>query len=177
MRFSTSATIIDDYLQFSIADLKKFGYFTPIGFKSGKLGWSDTEANIGITVDNAKRTVTLDYVVDGERHMRYKVFIHEVGSNIGKGVVRYFRCPITHTLCRKLYLYGDVFVSRKAMGDVLYRSQVESKEKRMWRQLLGDDFSQKYRKEYYRGKLTPYGKRLRRNELFWEIYNKLLSGS
>ena len=157
--------IFEDCLKFSIADLKRLGYFVPDGIKSGVLSWSNTTAKIAITVDNINHVVSLDYVVDGERHMKYKVFIYEQEANIGKGVVRFFDCPITHTLCRKLYLYGNMFVSRKAMRGAIYRCQAKSK----WQRAMGngwasDDFIpfKRYGKTHYRGKLTPYGKRIER---------------
>ncbi len=157
--------IFEDCLKFSIADLKRLGYFVPDGVKSGVLSWSNTTAKIAITVDNTNNVVSLDYVVDGERHMKYNVFIYEKEANIGNGVVRFFDCPITHTLCRKLYLYGDMFVSRKAMRGALYRSQAVSKHERaMPSGWASDDFIpfRRYGKTHYRGKITPYGKRLER---------------
>lgn len=157
--------IFEDSLNFSIADLKRLGYFVPNGAKSGVLSWNNTTAKIAITVDNINNVVMLDYVVDGERHLKYTVFIYTQAANIGNGVVRFFDCPITHELCRKLYLHGDMFVSRKAMKGVLYRCQAASKHERaMPSGWASDDFIpfRRYGKTHYRGKLTPYGKRIER---------------
>ena len=157
--------IFEDCLKFSIADFKRLGYFVPDGVISGVLRWNNTTAKISISVDNINRVVSLDYIVDGERNMSYNVYIYEQEANIGKGVVRYFDCPITHNLCRKLYFNGSMFVSRKAMRGAMYRCQAMSK----WQRTMGsgwasDEFIpfKPYGKTHYRGKLTPYGKRIER---------------
>ena len=155
----------DDCLQISIANLKRMGYFVPDGVMSGVLTWGNTTSSIRVLVDNTNRIVLFDYIVNGERHMKYKVSIFEVEANIGKGVVMYFDCPITHNLCRKLYLCDGVFVSRKAIRGAMYRCQAQSKFDRAIPNGSGsDDFIpyKPYGKTHYRGKLTPYGKRIKR---------------
>lgn len=157
--------IIEDCLRFTIADLKRLGCFVPNSVVSGTLSWNNTTASITIKVDNIKKIVSLDYIVDGERHMNYNVYIYEQEANIGKGVVRFFNCPKTHNLCRKLYLCGDMFVSRKAMRGAMYRNQTKSKwERALYNGCLREDFIpyKRYGKQYYRGKITPYGKRIER---------------
>ena len=66
-----------------------------------------------------------------------------------------------------MYLYGDMFVSRRVMRGAMYRSQVNSKLDRMMPSGWGtDDFIpyKRYGKMYSRGRLTPYGKRIKRYE-------------
>ena len=159
--------ILEDCLRFSVADLKRLGYFIPDSVVSGTLSWNNTTARIRIKVDNIKKIVSLDYVVDGERHMSYNVYIYEQEANIGKGVVRFFNCPKTHNLCRKLYFDGNMFVSRKAINGAMYRCQNTSKLQRILpRGWATDEFVpfKRYGKPYYRGKLTPYGKRIERHQ-------------
>lgn len=175
MKFPTFPTIIDDCLKFTVADLKRYGYFVPNAYVSGVLSWNNGQSSISIKVDNIKMVMSLDYVVDGTKSMKYDVKIVTRTANIGRGVVRYFVCPKTNNLCRKLYLNCGVFVSRKAMSGAMYQTQVDSKEMRFYRQLLSEPSKRKYGKEYYRGKLTPYGKRLRRYERYWQRHDRILS--
>ena len=158
--------MILDYCQnFSIADLKRLGYFVPDGVSCGVLSWNDSTSRISITVDNIAKRISLDYVIEDGRHMTYNVNIFEMESNIGKGVVRFFDCPMSHALCRKLYFNGDMFVSRKVICGAIYQSQAMSK----WQRDMGNGWAsadfvpvKPYGKTHYRGKLTPYGKRIRR---------------
>ncbi len=161
--------IIENLRRFTIADLKKLGFFVPDGVVSGVLTWGsgDNRSSIGATMDNARMVLSLNYVVNQEKQMSYNVTIIERTANLGKGVVRFFLCPITHKPCRKLYLYGDRFVSRRAMRGVLYRDQAETKIARLIPFAMNNDETNPYRrygKPYYRGKITPYGKRLERYE-------------
>lgn len=161
--------------QISISTLKRFKFFVPNKITSGVLRWSDYDIAISVTVDNIKRVAVFDYlIVNNNRRMSYEVPIYEAVSNIGKGVVRYMRCPITHALCRKLYLCDGVFVSRKAIRGAIYQCQARSKlERAMPNGFACDDFIpyKRYGKPYYRGKLTPYGKRIVR---YQNIANKSL---
>ena len=161
--------IIDNLRRFTIADLKKLGYFVPDSVVSGVLRWGsgDNQSSIRATMDNTRMVLSVKYIVNNVKTMQYDVTIIERTANLGKGVVRFFLCPITHKPCRKLYLYGDRFVSRRAMRGAMYRSQVKSKLDRVmpsgW---ASDDFIpyKRYGKMYYRGRLTPYGKRIERYE-------------
>jgi hypothetical protein len=167
MRNSSNPPIVEDRLKFSIADLKRLGYFAPDAVVSGTLSWNNGQSTIRIKVDNISNVMWLDYVVDGGRHMKYRVAIIVRAANIGKGVIRYFECPRTYHLCRKLYLYGGMFVSRRAMSGAMYRSQTKSKlERAAHNGCLREDFVpyKRYGKLYYRGRLTPYGKRIKRYE-------------
>ena len=167
MKNSSNPPIVEDRLKFSIADLKRFGYFAPNSVVSGSINWNNGQSSIRIKVDNINNVMWLEYVVDGERHMKYRVSIIVREANIGKGVVRFFECPRSYHLCRKLYLYGGMFVSRRAMSGAMYRSQTKSKlERAAHNGCLREDFVpyKRYGKLYYRGRLTPYGKRIKRYE-------------
>lgn len=169
MKNSTNPIIIDNLLRMTIADLKKLGYFIPNGFVSGLLTWGegDNKSSIRAKMDNTKMMLTLEYVINQEKQMRYNVTIIERAANIGKGVVRFFLCPITHKPCRKLYLHDGMFVSRRALHGAMYRNQTESKWNRaIHNGCFREDFVPYKRcgKPYYRGKITPYGKRIEKHQ-------------
>ncbi|MBZ5859448.1 hypothetical protein [Flavihumibacter profundi] len=82
---------------------------------------------------------------------------------IGKGVVYYFKCPITGSLRRKLYLYEGRFVSKLAINNPHYLSQIQSSTERNTskelKQLIrlqntAKQVTRKYFKVYYAGNLT-----------------------
>ena len=75
--------------------------------------------------------------------------------------VYYFVCPRTGNKARVLYRIGSHFWSRRAFKAV-YPLQMESKHNRAIS--YREDPYRKNGKEYYRGKLTPYGKRCIRYE-------------
>ena len=161
----SNPTIIEDCLKFAIADLKRLRYFVPDTIVAGVLSWGNGQSTIRVKVDNINMVMSLDYVVDGARRMKYDVAIIEREANIGKGVVRFFLCPKTNKPCRKLYLHGDMFVSRKAINGAMYRNQTKSKwDRALYNGCLREGFVpyKRYGKPYYRGKITPYGKRIQR---------------
>lgn len=66
----------------------------------------------------------------GEKEYRRFISIESVPSNLGKGEVLYFICPITRKRCRVLYrAYGsEIWKSREAYQNRLYyKSQISSK--------------------------------------------------
>lgn len=159
---SSGATILDKCLRLSVADLKRAGLFASGVTASTCLRWGD--ASITVSVDNVENTVTLDYRFNGIR-ICYDVRIVERRSNLGCGAVRFFMCPTSHALCRKLYLVNGRFVSRRAAGRAMYLNQTKS---RIWRNVAdgwgSEDFIpyRRYGKVVYKGRLTPYGKRIQR---------------
>lgn len=62
--------------------------------------------------------------------MNYRVELVPRPSNLGKGEVMYFKCPVTGLLCRKLYCIGGMFVHRKAYRGILYEKQTQSHSNR-----------------------------------------------
>ena len=169
LEISTNPMIIDNLRRFTIADLKRLGYFVPDGVVSGVLTWGegDNKSSIRVTMDNNRMVLSLNYVVNREKQMNYNVTVIERAANLGKGVVRFFLCPITHKPCRKLYLYDGAFISRRALSGAMYSSQTKSKwERAVHNGCLREDYVpyKRYGKPYYRGKITPYGKRIQRHQ-------------
>lgn len=105
-----------------------------------------------------------------EEGRRYEQNIYVVGepSNIRSlsgTFVYYFLCPRTGVKCRTLYkIGGRGFYSRKALPKALYPIQKESKALRYIRHGYDEPY-RRHGKEYYRGKLTPYGKKCQRYEV------------
>lgn len=94
------------------------------------------------------------------------IAVETAETNLGIGVMYWFVCPITWRKCRKLYLYDGSIVSRFGLPGARYRLQNKTANDRVFARVdeYGEPPFRKYGKPYYRGKLTPYGKRLLRYE-------------
>lgn len=93
-------------------------------------------------------------------HRKVTISLCSEPSNLGKGRVWYFLCPYTGHKCRKLFLDGKVIASRYAFYHV-YSYQNESRISRVIRGCgESDNPERKYGKAMYKGKTTPYGKRV-----------------
>lgn len=125
----------------------------------------------------SERDMLLSYSCEGKVYS-YSIPLVEVPSNLGKERgCYYFRCPKSSHLCRKLYLYKGYFVSRKFIPGAVYDCQARAKEKDDYIRLLGTGFLSldfTNRKEYYRGKLTPWGRKV---EKAYSRYEKVLGGA
>lgn len=101
----------------------------------------------------------LAWTEDGEQFSR-DIYVKREQSNLPscrESSVYYLLCPLTGRKCRKIYRIGSYFCSRKAFRHV-YPQQMES---RLYRDIsYRDEPFKRYGKEYYKGKLTPYGKRV-----------------
>ena len=177
---------IDRYLSLSVSDCKRLGFLRPNAVCSGSIQWTRggaVVASVGFGTKTTGVPVALfSYEADGVQ-MQYGVALRWKRSNLSPDTEHgyyYFVCPETGALCRKLYLVGGRFVSRRAFR-ALYPAQAESKaarrDFRAWRSLLAADdlLFQPYRRETYRGRLTPYGRkvektveRLERYRAFYE---------
>lgn len=97
------------------------------------------------------------------QHLNQKIEVERQESHLVAGAhVYYFLCPVTHRRCKKLYLIGDGFRCSKAFRHY-YPQQHKSHRDRI--RVYDDDAPYRAKgKMYYRGELTPYGKRVQR----WE---------
>ena len=174
---------IDDYRCLDISKLKKWGYLTPdpnTAFKQGVITWERmgetvAQISIGVCMSSASPSIAVIYTYNGTPK-RYKIQLQYIPSNLPDRAntgYYYFVCPVTGYLCRKLYLVNGVFMSRRAFRP-LYWAQTMSRKQRAFNSLmewdalllvslmekeLGDPY---HRKETYRGKPTPYGRRVAR---------------
>lgn len=160
-----------------IKTLIGWGYLTEHGWKSGTATWrmrGDITAQIDFSIHYGPDETYLQFNYSYRKQPRtYRVAMEPQASNLGKGVVWFFRCPTTGQRCRKLYLYDGWFVHRKAVPG-MYAAQTYSKrwrrEKRVYDAVfdLKDTEAELYKpnaKQTYRGKAT---------RRFTRIENKLI---
>lgn len=172
----------NDLLKFSLADLKRHGYM--VGWHSASLTWSRNgnkrgTINIGVNLNCIKpgNYIQLDYTVDGQP-MSYRIELLQLPSNLGKGQVWYFICPLTGERCRTLYQVGKYFASRKAQPETLYECQMYSKYYRWLDKTFGpelkldnlyDEVYKRFAKKHYRGKPTPKMKKVLKMKRAYDI--------
>ncbi len=171
---------IEDYLTLSTSDLKRLGYLPKRGACSGGISWNRggrIVASIGVQVDTAAETpfIRFVYTANGSP-VDFSTPLRFAPSNLQKGGFYYFVCPVTGRSCRKLYLVGSRFVSRFAFR-ALYEKQTQSSADRGGIYGYLDAVSkldaitqQPHRKMYYRGQLTPYGRRVHKQAARVRIY-------
>ncbi len=136
---------------------------------SGSINWTRRGETTG-TVDIAVNLfgeggyIELHYTFNKTEQINYRVDLVQIPSNLGKGKVWYFVCPLTGERCRTLYLTDKYFASRKAHTGTLYESQTHSKHYRWIDKTFGpelkldgvyDQVYKRYAKKHYRGKPTP----------------------
>lgn len=182
-----SKPIIQDYLRLSLTRCKALGYFVPNATAEGVITWaqgSDVIASVRFTTDTVNHRCTIAYrKADGEQ-VTQTVWLRWRSSNLDQGEstggkVRgyfYFVCPVTGRSCRNLYLVNGRFVSRHAFPH-LYEQQTLSRSRRtdVFRFLTYADkveqLEQQPRRKYtYRGKPTPFARkveRLNRRAIGW----------
>jgi len=173
------AILLDNVLQISISDLKKWGYLIPEREKTGTLSWSRNGEKIGsisIKVSMRFDYIELDYTHNGER-VKYQISLVSLPSNIGKGRVLYFECPHTGKLCRKLYSVGKYFLHREAFKGCIYYVQTQSRQDRLYRFVrtpdnLHQQLHGKYFKRTYNGKPTKKYIRLMRKIQYAEMVSQ-----
>jgi hypothetical protein len=163
----TLPTLYNEVKTINISFLKKHGYFTPHQTRSGVITWSRNEektGSISVSVHNEidNTYLELDYKFNGEP-VKYRVYIVTIKSNLGKGEIPLFVCPITQIQCRKLYQVHKYFYHRKAFKGCMYESQTYSHKDRalirMYEMYFNTDLSynQLYKKHFkkcYAGKPT-----------------------
>lgn len=164
---------IEELLQFSVTDLRRLGLCAQGAAQSARLSWrrwGRVSASIDVRTDTrgAVPVVVLDYTNNGVP-VEQTLALRFIPSNLSRGGYYYFVCPVTGRSCRKLYFVGGRFVSRFAFR-ALYAKQAHSQTERR-RGLFAvltaaRDFEavdgQRFRKYHYRGRLTPYGRRVER---------------
>ena len=115
--------------------------------------------------DPSTMELTIEWTDEDEETYKRKIQIVAERSNLPSlngSVVYYFVCPRTGHKSRILYKVGSYFWSRRAFKAV-YPQQMESRHSRAIS--YREEPYRKHGKEYYRGKLTPYGKRCIRYEV------------
>lgn len=101
--------------------------------------------------------------------------IAERKSNLGKGYFYTFVCPRSRKPCRKFLIDGKGYlVSPRYFPRTHYSRQYDTRDKYYYPSSYFSEKEpyKKHGKEYYRGKLTPYGKRVLRHERHVQIMGK-----
>jgi hypothetical protein len=168
--------LYDHCLHLSISFLKKYQYLIPGQSKRGTVSWTRGEgenkeitAQIGILVHLGKEPYLELYYKQNGKPISYRVRLFSVTSNIGKGVVWFFVCPLTGNHCRKLYCVDDRFLHREAYQGCMYEKQTYSKrwrrEKRIFdsmftREDILSEIDKPYFRTEYSGKPTKRFQRM-----------------
>jgi hypothetical protein len=164
-KYHTFPTLYDEVLPISVSKLKEWEYLQPDQYRTGNVTWNSAgreTVSIGIVINMNERYLELNYSYSKEPR-KYRIELVAVLSNLGRGIVWFFRCPHTLKLCRKLYMIGGVFLHRTAFEGCMYDIQTKSKQ---WREQekyfnlifrpdkLYEELTKSYFKTSYAGKPT-----------------------
>jgi hypothetical protein len=156
-----------------LSRLKEWGYLDSGKVQAGSIKWSrqGTEtASVQIQASTCREPWVLRLAYNYKKEpFQEKIRLAFVPSNIGKGRILYFNCPVTGKKCRNLYLYQGRFIHREAVPGAMYETQTYSHKNRVLCRLVdryfGEDHAcQKLRKKgfkkKYKGKPTKQYLRL-----------------
>ena len=174
-RTSTFPDLFDECQTIEIGKLAEWGYLQPGQIKNGTITWSRNGnktgcIDIGINTQCDSPYLILDYKFR-EIPINYRVQLVSIPSNLGKGKVWYFLCPLIGKRCRKLYRLGAKFLHREAHPFAFYESQTYSHNNRNLLRLFDKKFGSekaydqiysKHFKTHYAGKPTKRYKKLLR---------------
>ena len=163
------ATTIDDYIRLTVKDCKRLGFFVPNADTNNVVRWTQGKNVVASVQFGTNLTGAVPYAVLNYRYKNEPVHteltLRFKPSNLKEGTgYYYFVCPVTGLSCRNLYLVNGQFVSRTAFRP-LYKKQAE-RHRRDGLGVLLDiaDYERMtnapYRRLTYRGKLTPYGRKV-----------------
>lgn len=135
-RYQTGAITTKETMRIELSYLIKMGMIKK-GFKlSTSLSWGN-KYSIGIETSygiEKEDYIRLSYILTdregSKKSYDYKIRLIPVDSNLRKGKILYFLCPVTFKKCKILYrCYGsDIWKSRDAYQNrIYYKSQISSK--------------------------------------------------
>jgi hypothetical protein len=163
-----------EWLRIDFYELLRYKYFLKDSLKSGIITWNNGNS-VAYTCDlkSNNRYLKLNYSIRDSgtpyKKIDYVIKICSMPSNLGKGDLLYFICPITNKKCRILYLAYDSlkFFSRYAYSKpIYYPSQLDGKKMKeltMYyhlRDQICEIESQKNFHSHYLGEPTKAFKRL-----------------
>ena len=158
----TFPRLYQDGIILKLARLKEWGYLEPGFIKAGSTTWSqnhEVTASIYVQVSTCREpwTVQLSYNYNKEPFQEI-IRLFSIPSNIGKGRIYYFVCPVTGKKCRSLYLYAGRFIHREAVPGAMYETQTYSHKNRVLCRLLDRYFGEDHacRKIYKKGFKKKY---------------------
>lgn len=131
-RNPTFPDLLDEALQLSTTSLTKDYFLKSNTHQQGVCNWTirgDHRASISLEVKTAETDgyVILDYKYN-DKPVRYTIQLTTIKSNLGKGLIWYFVCPITNKRCRILYQLQGRFLHREAFSNAMYYTQIRSKK-------------------------------------------------
>lgn len=158
---------VEDLWCFNISSLTKRGLLIDNSFsnevtvKLKKNGISEAGFSLSVNIFSGFGNIDFSYSYYGAIK-KYTVEVVSRPSNLGKGVVWFFICPVTKKVCRKLYFHKGLFLHRTAFPEILYEQQKLSKRYRKLDKTMKmaldesiyQEFYQKHLKTHYKGKLT-----------------------
>lgn len=172
-RNATYPMLLDEGIRLKISDFKKLSLLDTQDYVNHKqnINWTNgNKQNVAsIMIEVHGGVFYFDYSYKG-KPIRYLVEKVVEPSNLGKGFVYYFKCPVSKVKCRVLHLNNGVFVHRSVCKGAMYAQQKESKKWREIDRIYGSAFGldrmyeqlfAKRRKKYYKGKPTKWFSRLR----------------
>src|SRR5262245_41225875 len=124
-KFPTFPLLLDEVKRFSLADLKQRKLLDKGGITVITWTRGDTVSGSICVIVNIKCEspyIKLLYSFN-EKPVDYRVPLIKVPSNLGKGFVWYFQCPVTKKRCRVLYSIGSYFLHREAAEGAMYECQ------------------------------------------------------
>ncbi len=188
-RWSTGAITHKEALRLELSHLVKAGYLVKGATTRGHYRWycNGRESSNIVLISRwteEEKYIRLIYTTTdghGEKYdYDYKIDLVTVPSNLGKGEVLYFLCPVSWKRCRVLYCaYGyHKWKSREAYQNrIFYESQTQSKLNRAnskyWelKKKVEAILQEKYLRLEYDGKPTKkalYLEKLKRERDFWD---------
>lgn len=147
-------------------DLKE-GYLSKMGqYLRGTLSfgdWITLEVEASIELDTMEiGSLLFKWNYNGSEYSQ-RVSVEARPSNLGvPEPVYYFRCPYSGRICRKLYFDGIHLLSRYAFPHTYSKRNQSHRQRDFYKYMGGLFYSDDatHRKETYRGKLTPHGKKM-----------------
>jgi len=179
-RYSTGAISTSESTRIELSYLIKNKFLVMGSKKSMTLDWTNGHQISAISnISEGEKSLRLIYTITNQESKKvdfdYKVQLCSVPSNLGKGEVLYFICPISGIKCRVLYMaYGsEYFKARSAYQNrIYYPSQLSSKlnkpNDRYWelsRRL--EKFEYKHHRKKYNG--NPTKKEIKLQKMYSEI--------
>jgi len=160
------AFTVENMLSISTKKFKEWNLLKKGINNSGVISWSfngeeTSKVSYSIKLNDFEAYTELDYSVNSKPY-KYRIYFESIISNLGKGKIWYFICPVSGKKCRKLYLCNGYFISRKLTG-AIYDTQTKSKSWRRMEKAFGAYFDldnyyielhKKYLKTHYKGKPT-----------------------
>ncbi|WP_299465389.1 hypothetical protein [uncultured Microscilla sp.] len=138
---SSSPVMYTDFLQLSLGMLKKEGFFEVGQWIRGSFELKhcyspSLQTMLEVNLYSTNPYLELRYNYNGKS--RYtKIDLVNIPSNLGKGKVWFFVCPVTGKHCRKLHYVNGYFMHRTAFKG-FYRGQIESKASRWMYKAVND---------------------------------------